>query len=116
MKKAVEGKKDKRARKEQREKTRAGRKLKRQQNRERNRVSGPMYLSLSRKSLARADKRLKEMWTQQAADWVAINKRSWEFGSFQNQVIPAAKEQEKKFIFWRESLTFWLNINLIDCK
>lgn len=87
LKKALEGKKDKRARKEHREKTRAGRKLKRQQNRERNRVSGPMYLSLSRKSLARADKRLKEMWTQQAADWVATDKRSWEFGSFQNQEL-----------------------------
>lgn len=77
---------DKRAKKELREKTREGRKIKRQENRERNRVSGPNFLSLSRKSLARAEKRLKEMWTQQAADWVASNERSWEFSSFQDQV------------------------------
>lgn len=78
---------DKRAKKALREKTREGRKIKRQQNRERNRVSGPNFLSLSRKSLARAEKRLKEMWTQQAADWVTSNERSWEFGAFQDQVL-----------------------------
>lgn len=58
----------------------------RQQNRERNKVTGPKFLSLSRKSLARAEKRLKELWTDQAAEWMASNERSWEFGNFQNQV------------------------------
>lgn len=78
---------EKRARKEQREKTRNNRKLKRQQNRERNKVTGPKFLSLSRKSLARAEKRLKELWTDQAAEWMASNERSWEFGNFQNQEL-----------------------------
>lgn len=43
-------------------------------------------MSLSRKALQRAEKRLKEIWTDQAADWVAINERSWEFSAFQSKV------------------------------
>ena len=58
----------------------------RQQNRERNKVTGPNFLSLSRKNLARAEKRLKELWTDQAAQWIASDERSWEFENFQNQV------------------------------
>jgi len=77
----------KRERKVLREKNREGRKLKRQQSRSRNRVTGPNFQSLSRKSLARAEKRLKEMWNQQASEWTASDERSWEFGSFQDQEI-----------------------------
>jgi hypothetical protein len=53
----------------------------------RNVVTGPNYLSLSKKSLARAEFKLKNMWVQQAEEWVKTNERSWEFGSFQDQVI-----------------------------
>ena len=44
------------------------------------------FLSLSRKSLQRAEQRLNEIWTDQAKDWVSINQRSWEFESFQSKV------------------------------
>lgn len=45
------------------------------------------FLSLSRKSLQRAEQRLKEIWTDQAKDWVSINERSWEFESFQSKEV-----------------------------
>jgi len=75
------GKRDGAGREEKRERNRKARWERKQKNKNR---SGN-FLSLSRKALQRAEKRLKEIWTDQARDWVAINERSWEFGDFQSK-------------------------------
>lgn len=85
LKKTGKTSETKRAKKVLREKTRDSRKFARADQKARNVVTGPNYLSLSKKSLARAEFKLKNMWVQQAEEWVKTNERSWEFGSFQDQ-------------------------------